>query len=202
MGIYSIKPKFQQCLKPVEHCLIANKVHPTIINVFALVLCLIGGAVLPFTQTYSWLLLYIPVMAFVRTACNALDGMVARSLHVKNQAYGEVLNEFLDRISDAAIFFGFALASYTNLVLGSTVVILILLNSYLSIVSKAAGGSRQYKGVMGKADRMVYIGIIAVVLFFSHWWHIADWFLWFIGVGTVITMFQRFLFVRAELKHD
>jgi len=100
------------------------------------------------------LLLYIPLIAFVRTALNALDGMVARSLKIKNQQWGEVLNEFCDRLSDVALFLGLTFASYTNHNLGFIVIILILLNSYLSILSKAAGGSRQYGGFMGKADRM------------------------------------------------
>lgn len=202
MGIYDIKPKFQKTLRPVEALLIAYKVHPTYINVFGLVLSILGGVALPFTQTYPLLLLYIPVMAFVRTACNALDGMVARSLKVHNQEFGEVLNEFLDRISDSAIFFGLALANYTNIYLGSLVVIIILLNSYLSIASKAAGGSRQYKGFMGKADRMIYIGIFAVALFITREWMLANWFLWFISLGTLLTMFQRFMMIRTELYHE
>lgn len=202
MGIYDIKPKFQKTLRPVEALLITYKVHPTYINVFGLVLSILGGITLPFTQMYPLLLLYIPVMAFVRTACNALDGMVARSLKVNNQEFGEVLNEFLDRISDSAIFFGLALANYTNIYLGSVVVIIILLNSYLSIASKAAGGSRQYKGFMGKADRMIYIGIFAVALFITREWMLANWFLWFIGLGTLLTMFQRFMMIRTELYHE
>ncbi|MBT4352848.1 CDP-alcohol phosphatidyltransferase family protein [archaeon] len=138
-------------------------------------------------------------MAFARTALNALDGMIARELKVKNQGFGEVLNEFFDRISDASIFFGLTLASYTNLIIGALAVIFILLNSYLSIVSKAAGGKRQYGGIMGKADRMIYLGIMSVIILVLKDYSYANYLLILVCVGTFITIMQRFLNVKSEL---
>lgn len=199
MGIYSIKPKFQQFLKPLELLLIRYKVHPTAINIGALLLSLLGGVCFFFAENNIWLLLYIPFMSFFRTAFNALDGMVARSLNVKNQEFGEVLNELLDRISDAAIFLGIAFASYSNVYIGVITVTLILLNSYLSIVSKAAGGKRQYGGFMGKADRMIYVGIMAVTLFIWKDFSVVNYFLSFIAIGTFVTFIQRFLETKKEL---
>lgn len=200
MGIYSIKPKFQMFLKPFESLLVRFKVHPTYINLAALMLSVIGGISLYFSGKYILLLVYIPFMAFARTALNALDGMVARDLKVKNRGWGEVLNEFFDRISDASVFFGLALAPYTSLALGSSVVIIILLNSYLSIVSKAAGGSRQYGGFMGKADRMIYLGIAAVAILVTHDYRWATYLLVFVGIGTLVTMTQRFTSIAKELR--
>jgi CDP-diacylglycerol---glycerol-3-phosphate 3-phosphatidyltransferase len=199
MGIYAIKPAFQRTLKPIERVLVTKKVHPTLINLTALALSIIGGCFLAYSGQNLWLLIYLPFMAFLRTALNALDGMVARDLAVPNQGFGEVLNETLDRISDATIFFGLALASYTNLVLGSVTVIAILINSYLSIVSKAAGGSRQYGGIMGKADRMIVLGVGAVLILVTGARFIGDIILAVILVGTLITFTQRFITTRNEL---
>ncbi len=199
MGIYAIKPKFQQTLKPLESFFIRNKVHTTTINLMALGLSIIGGLCLYFSDQNIYLLLYIPFMAYFRTALNALDGMVARSLNVANQNFGEVLNEFLDRLSDVTIFFGLALTSYVNLALGSAVIILILLNSYLSVVSKAAGGKRQYGGLVGKADRMIYLGFLSVILLIWHNMEFANYFLILLGIGTLITLIQRFLTIKKEL---
>lgn len=200
MGIYAIKPKFQQFLSPLGSFLIKHKVHPTYINFTGLLLSVAAGVVLLLAQDISrWWLIYVPFMSFVRTACNALDGMVARALRVKHQGFGEVLNEFFDRISDAAIFLGLALAPYTDIVLGVIATVLVLLNSYLSIVSKAAGGKRQYGGVMGKADRMVYLGLAAIVILVTGAWLVADILLAFIALGTLVTMMQRFANVKREL---
>jgi phosphatidylglycerophosphate synthase len=165
----------------------------------ALVLSIAAGCALTYSGEYRWLLIGVPFIAFVRTAFNALDGMVARDLKVPNQGFGEVLNETFDRISDAAIFFGLALASYTNLTLGAIATIAILINSYLSIASKAAGGSRQYGGVMGKADRMIVLGVGSVVILSTGYLRTGDIMLAIILIGTIITFGQRFLSVRREL---
>lgn len=200
MGIYAIKPKFQKLLSPATNFFIRHRVSPTAINLWGLILSIAAGACLYFSYINPWLLLPIPVLVFVRTALNALDGLVSRSLGVASR-FGEVLNEFLDRISDAAIFFGLALAPFANLQLGSIVVIVILLNSYLSIVSKAAGGSRQYGGFMGKADRMIYLGIAALAVFFTKNIDLWNYFLWFILAGTLITLTQRFSNAKKELDN-
>jgi len=199
MGIYKIKPKFQQWLKPIERMLVKNKVHPTTINILALLISILGGIAFYVSDKYPLLLIYIPFMAFIRTALNALDGMVARSLKVKNQQWGEVLNELCDRLSDVAIFLGLAWTSYVNHFLGFTVIIIILLNSYLSILSKAAGGARQYSGFMGKADRMFYLGLMAILILVFNNFSLANITLWFIGLGTVLTLLQRYSATRKEL---
>ena len=43
MGIYSVKPLFQEFLKPVESLCVKFQIHPTTINIMALVLSIIGG---------------------------------------------------------------------------------------------------------------------------------------------------------------
>lgn len=201
MGIYAIKPKFQKFLSPVTNFFIRHKVSPTSINVFGLLLSLVAGVCLFYSNLNHWLLLLVPILVFARTAFNALDGLVSRSLG-SDSKFGEVLNEFLDRLSDSAIFFGLALAPFSNLILGSATVIVILLNSYLSIVSKAAGGSRQYGGIMGKADRMAYIGATSLLIFFTKNVIFWNYFFWFILAGTIITLIQRYCDTKKELNHD
>jgi CDP-diacylglycerol---glycerol-3-phosphate 3-phosphatidyltransferase len=199
MGIYAIKPKFQRLLRPVEDVLVRLKIHPTYINLFGLLSALTTSALLIKSPQTTWLLFLIPLPANTRTACNALDGLVARRLKVADN-FGEVLNEFIDRVSDTAIFTSIILLKSTNDRLGLAVLIVILLNSYLSILSKAAGGSRQYGGVMGKADRMIYVSIAAVIIGItkdpSYW----NYFLIFVLAGTFVTLIQRFITTYRELQ--
>ena len=199
MKIYSIKPKFQKFLTPVKNLFIKLKIHPTTINLLALIISILGGIALYYSQYYIWLLIFIPVMAFVRTAFNALDGLVARELKVKNQEFGEVLNEFIDRISDVVIFAALLFVSYTNITLAAIAIILVLLNSYLGIIGKAAGGSRQYVGLIGKADRMIYLSIAAVLILIFKNYMIMNYFLIFLIIGTIISMIQRFFEIKKEL---
>ena len=199
VGIYAIKPKFQQVLKPIENVLVDWRIHPTIINLFGLFVSLITAFAIYLSPDYPWLLLFVPFATSTRTACNALDGLVSRRLKV-DDSFGEVLNEFIDRVSDSIIFGSLILLASVNSGLAVITLIIILLNSYLSILSKAAGASRQYGGFMGKADRMIYISIASVIVFFSGNQNIWNYFLMFILVGTVLTLVQRFLTTKKELS--
>lgn len=199
VGIYAIKPKFQQVLKPIENVLVDWRIHPTIINLFGLFVSLITAFAIYLSPDYPWLLLFVPFTTSTRTACNALDGLVSRRLKV-DDSFGEVLNEFIDRVSDSIIFGSLILLASVNSGLAVITLIIILLNSYLSILSKAAGASRQYGGFMGKADRMIYISIASVIVFFSGNQNIWNYFLMFILVGTVLTLVQRFLTTKKELS--
>ena len=198
MGIYSIKPKFQRVLEPIESWCVAHHVSPTAINMAGLVFAVLLGLALYFSSMQHLLLFLVPVFAFVRTALNALDGLVSRKMGVAS-GYGEVLNEFSDRISDAVIFMGLAFSEVADTVLGLILVIVILLNSYLSIASKAAGGSRQYGGIMGKADRMFYLSVAAVAIGLTGRVELWDVFLLLSIAGVLITLVQRFVSIREEL---
>lgn len=199
MGIYAVKPLFQKLLSPVKSLLVLNKIHPFWINLGGLFFSLCMALVFWLSQTnLSWLYL-VPILSFARTASNALDGLVARELKVGNQAFGEVLNEFIDRVSDSAIFITIGLLVYTNLLLVFATLILILLNSYLSILSKAAGGSRQYGGIMGKADRMIVLGIAGPSAALFQQPLIINFSISLILIGTFITLIQRFRKTYFEL---
>ena len=200
MNIYSIKPAFQKFLNPLARVLAKKKIHPTNINVWALIVSITGGLALFYAEQNLFLLLYIPVMAFARTALNALDGIIARINKVKHQDYGEVLNELTDRLSDMAIFLGLALAPYTNQTLGMLSVTSILLVSYMGILPKAANAKRQYSGPLGKADRMFYLSIGAILMFIFPATPIMNYFLIFIILGSALTIVNRFIKSKNELK--
>jgi CDP-diacylglycerol--glycerol-3-phosphate 3-phosphatidyltransferase len=199
MGIYAVKPRFQKTLKPLENLFVRYHVHPTVINILGLIASVIMAGCILLSVHHAMALILVPFLAFFRTACNALDGLVSRRLGVAS-SMGEVFNELIDRISDILIFISLILLPQTHDMLGYLALLIVLLNSYLGILSKSAGGSRQYGGLMGKADRMIYISVAAlVVLIFNqpNWWNI---FLGFVLVGTVITFVQRFNATKNELR--
>jgi phosphatidylglycerophosphate synthase len=198
VGIYSVKPAFQKKLSPLKDFFVRHKIHPTVINVLGLVCSIFMGIILYNHHAYPFALLLIPVLAFARTAFNALDGLVSRELHIASR-FGEVLNEFIDRASDAIIFIALGLSGQFY-VLASITVIVILLNSYLGIVSKAAGGSRQYGGFIGKADRMIYVSIASFLVFVFKSDIIWQYLFIFLLLGTLISIVQRFGAIKKELE--
>lgn len=198
MGIYAIKPKFQRSLRGAEAWLIDHHVHPDTITVSALVLSCLGGAALAFSPQHLWLLWTIPLVAIGRTALNALDGMVAVKTGVA-RPFGEVLNEFSDRLADAALFAGIAFSGLVNPNLAWITVLAAVLSDDLGVLSKAAGGPRQYGGAMGKADRMIFLSAFSVVGFFLPFPWLWAAFETGILVGCLLTIMKRWRQTYADL---
>lgn len=198
-GIYLLKPAFQRSLGGVERWLVARRVHPDWLTGLALVLSIGGGVCLYLAPGRLWLLALVPIVAVVRTALNALDGLVARSTGLA-RPWGEVLNELSDRIADVALIGGLALASPASLLLGTGALVAMLLSSYLAILSKAAGGRRQYMGPMGKADRMVLLAIGAPFGFFLPLDQVYNGLLAIVLVGCLVTLVRRLQATHADLQ--
>jgi CDP-diacylglycerol--glycerol-3-phosphate 3-phosphatidyltransferase len=199
MGIYQVKPRFQQALGGIEAGLVHRRVHPDYLTIGALVLAVLGGIALWGSHWSRWLLLCIPVVAIGRTALNALDGLVARDTGLA-RPWGEVLNECCDRLADVALLGGVSLAIGSNARLGAVTIVVMLLCSYLSIVSKAAGGKRQYGGIMGKADRMIYLSIASVIAFVLPQVRVFTIFLALVLAGLLLTIAVRARATYADLQ--
>lgn len=199
MGIYRIKPRFQQALGGTEEMLVRHRVHPDYLTIGALILSILGGVALWGTTHALWLFLLIPIVAIGRTALNALDGLVARDTGLA-RPWGEVLNEFSDRLADVSLFTGAALAHGSNILLGAATIVVMLLSSYLAILSKAAGGRRQYGGMMGKADRMIFLSVASVVALILASYPLMTYFLIVVLVGLVLTIIRRARDTYADLQ--
>ncbi|MBI2171411.1 MAG: CDP-alcohol phosphatidyltransferase family protein [Chloroflexi bacterium] len=198
MNLYSIKPRFQQALRAVERPLVRRRVHPDVLTLSALGISILGGVALAASRWQPGLLLVIPVIVLLRLALNALDGMVAKDLGVA-RPWGEVLNEFSDRLSDVALFGGLAFVPKVELPVATAAIALMLLSSYAGILSKAAGGPRQYGGVMGKADRMLLLAAASVVAFIVGPW-VMDYALMVMAAGLLATLALRLGKTHADLK--
>lgn len=79
-------------------------------------------------------------------------------------------------------------------------VIGVLLASYLGTVSKAAGGPRQYGGVMGKADRMLLLSLAGPLAFFTDQAAVVNSLFAAVLCGSVLTIVQRGVKTHADLQ--
>ncbi len=199
MGVYSIKPAFQRSLRPIEDVLVERGVHPDLITLSALGISVAGGVGFALSGRCPWLLLAAPAVALTRTALNALDGLVAKRTG-RARPWGEVLNESSDRLADVALLGGLALSGPASVLLGAAAVVAVLLASYLGILAKAAGGVRQYGGVMGKADRMLLLSLAGPLALLADPAIIINSFFAVILAGSLATAVQRGARTHADLQ--
>jgi len=198
MGLYRYKPRFRRALGGVAAWLVGRGVHPDTLTGLAVAVSLLGGLALLLSSRSPGLLLLVPPLALLRIALNALDGLVASEVGLA-PPWGAVLNELGDRLSDVALFGGLALARPQLAPLGAAALLATLLASHLGVLSQAAGGPRQYGGVLGKADRVLLLALAApaaVVLGAR----VLDALLAVLLLGAVVTAAQRLRQAAHDLR--
>jgi CDP-diacylglycerol---glycerol-3-phosphate 3-phosphatidyltransferase len=199
MGIYAIKPHFQKALQPIARWCVAHEITPTQLNLIGVVFAVGMAGIWWLALRWPMVLWTMPMLAFLRTAANALDGMVARETDAPYQAWGEVLNETLDRLSDIVIIGALVSVAPVRAWWLWMPLAALLLASYMGIIGKAVGGSRQYKGIMGKADRMVLVSIVAGLIAITDNWSWAHYGMIIMTIGLLITIIWRFTAIYHEL---
>lgn len=163
MTLYEIKPAFQNLLRPACAALARAGVTANQVTIGAMLLSVLTGAVLVLLHGQRWALLLVPVALLVRMALNAIDGMLARE-HDMQSALGGLLNELGDVISDIALYAPFALIAGISPLAVSTVVVLAVISEMTGVLAVQIGASRRYDGPMGKSDRALAFGLLALLL--------------------------------------
>lgn len=118
-------------------------------------------------KDYNWFLLLVPVFLVLRMAMNALDGMLAREYNTGSVA-GEVFNEGLDIVGDTICYGSlFFIPDPPHLSL-TLFLILAWMAEYVGVLGKGVpGGVRRHETFLGgKPDRAVWMGGLALLLFF------------------------------------
>jgi phosphatidylglycerophosphate synthase len=87
---------------------------------------------------------------------DALDGKVAR-LSSKESKKGDFVDHVIDRYSDVFILSGIALGSFCPLWVGLMAIIGVMLASYMGTQAQALGLRREYRGILGRADRQLIV---------------------------------------------
>lgn len=199
-SIYSIKPAFQNLLRPITRWLADHGITANQVTISALLLSLLTGLVLAVSYKQAQIFFLVPVLLLVRMALNAIDGMLARE-HGMKSPLGAILNELCDVISDAALYLPFALLPGVSIWLVVFVVISSIITEMTGIIGIQIGASRRYDGPMGKSDRAFVFGAIALALALGlppvPW---LNGLLCIVLLLTVVTSFNRARQVLSEIN--
>ena len=93
---------------------------------------------------------------------DALDGIVARKTGTASKA-GDFLDHALDRYADLFIIGGLAASGFGGFAWGFYAVTGVFLTSYMGTQAAAVGLKRDYKGVLGRADRLILLTFVPLL---------------------------------------
>ena len=197
IDLYRVKPAIVQGLDPVLRRLERSGVTPDALTLAAIPVGAAGGLAVLASPAVPGALLLVPVVAAARLVLNLLDGSLARRTG-RMHPRGELFNEVGDRVADVLMLAPVALVPGA---IGPAVwlgAVLALLASFVSVTTRAAGGTRSYRGILSKPGRMVLLSAfaIAVVVIGP-----AAWapFSILLALGTLATFVERVVGAMREL---
>ena len=117
-----------------------------------------------FTLEPEHFLLLAAAMVSVNGLLDALDGKVAR-LVAKESKRGDFVDHVIDRYADVFMLAGIALSPYCSVFTGLFALIGVMLASYMGTQAQALGLRREYRGILGRADRLALLIIVPIVYY-------------------------------------
>lgn len=158
MTVYSLKPGFQNGLRPLAAQMANWGVTPNQITAAGLgASALTGLAFALGVSNHRWLLT-APLLLLVRMALNALDGMVAREHHQESPR-GRILNEMADVGGDAIAYLPLMLLLPAAGV--AIVIVLAVISEFAAVLDPQ---TRHNDGPLGKSDRAAAFGLTGLAI--------------------------------------
>lgn len=157
MTLDRLRPATERFLAPSVRVAHALGLTPDTVSVIAFIVAVAAGVA--FYWGGIWYIIGA-ILVFLNGWLDLIDGELARELGVDSPR-GDLLDHVLDRYADIALIAGLA-AGTAQYAIGFAAVTGVLMTSYLGTQAIAVGLERVYGGLMGRADRLVLIGVVAV----------------------------------------
>ena len=140
-----------------------EKVDPNLVSWCAMVFAVVAGYLFILAWDHDYDLILLAFLAIIlNAALDALDGYIAR-LTGKASRLGDFLDHVLDRYADAFIFGGIAISGFCHAPVGIVAIFGVFFTSYLGTQGQAIGLTRNYGGILGRADRLALLLLFILV---------------------------------------
>ncbi|MDY4011154.1 MAG: CDP-alcohol phosphatidyltransferase family protein [Fusobacterium gastrosuis] len=195
ISIYKLKKQFQNLLMPLCKMFANLGISPNQITIFTIILNIIFAFILYKFASFKLIYLLIPFFFLIRMALNALDGMLASNFNMKTKV-GVFLNETGDIISDTVVFYVFFKIINSSEYLAVSFIFLSILTEYIGVVAFMVDGKRHYEGPMGKSDRVFFISILSILIYFNFYLFID----YLLIIGLILLIFTIFNRLKNSLR--
>ncbi len=160
MTLDRLRPTFDRLLEPWVAGFDRLGLSPDGVSALAFLVAVAAGGCFVLGPTASAWYVAGAVLVGLNGTLDVVDGALARRQGVDSDA-GDLLDHVLDRYADVAVVAGLA-AGIEAYALGFAAVTGVLLTSYLGTQVEAVGLDREYGGLLGRADRLVLVAVVAV----------------------------------------
>jgi CDP-diacylglycerol--glycerol-3-phosphate 3-phosphatidyltransferase len=191
---------YDTVIEPIAKLLINLRVHPHVVTFTGLLL-----SILAFNFFRQGAFFFGGVMVVLAGTCDRLDGRLARDTN-RNSKFGALIDSTIDRYSEVIVFLGLAIFFHDKY--GYIVYLIILTIAGSLMVSytraRAEGLGMECKvGLMQRPERITYLAIgtllgsiprIGTVIVIVT--------LWFIAILANVTVIQRVIHIRNQIKRQ
>jgi CDP-diacylglycerol--glycerol-3-phosphate 3-phosphatidyltransferase len=189
---------FEMVIQPVARLLVSLKVHPHAITFSGLLL-----SILAFNFYRQGYFFPAGIMVVLAGACDVLDGKLARETNQMSK-FGALIDSTIDRYSEILLFLGLAIFFYYDHRHVIYLIILAITGSFMVSYTRARAeglGIECKVGLMQRPERITWLAIgsiLGAIPKLGVYLVIAT--IWFIAIFANITVIQRIVFIRNELK--
>ena len=154
-----------------------------------------------FTLEPAEYLLLGAIMVGANGLLDALDGKVARFKPTESKR-GDFVDHVIDRYADVFILAGIALGAHCSVFVGLFAIIGVMLASYMGTQAQALGLRREYRGILGRADRLALLIIVPIIQYILMalevgiaedllGYSLIGWMMLYFGIAGNVTAVQR-----------
>jgi CDP-diacylglycerol--glycerol-3-phosphate 3-phosphatidyltransferase len=177
-----------------------TKLTPDMLSITGLALCIGGAVLVGFEERNEYLFFWLGGALFIAgSIADILDGALARAAS-KGTVFGAFLDSTFDRLGEAAMLTAIGLVFMRD---GNEVALVAafaaVIGSFLVSYTRARAEALGLRGDVGFGSRLERVVIISVGLGLAPWgW--LQWPIYVLAALAWVTVVQRMLFVRRQLR--
>jgi len=177
-----------------------TKLTPDMLTLAGVLLCLSGAVLVGFEQRNEYLFFWLGGALFVvGSVADILDGALARAAS-KGTVFGAFLDSTFDRVGEAAILAAIGLSFMHD---GNEIALMAafaaVIGSFLVSYTRAKAEAIGLRGDVGFGSRVERVVLISVGLGLAPW-GLLQWPIYVLAAIAWLTVAQRILFVRRQLR--
>jgi CDP-diacylglycerol--glycerol-3-phosphate 3-phosphatidyltransferase len=176
-----------------------TKLTPDMLTLAGVSLCLAGAVLVGFEQRNEALFWLGGFLFVVGSVADILDGALARAAS-KGTVFGAFLDSTFDRLGEAAMLTAIGLVFMRD---GNEVALVAtfaaVIGSFLVSYTRAKAEALGLRGDVGFGSRVERVVLISIGLGLAPW-GLLQWPIYLLAAMTWITVVQRMLFVRRQLR--